>query len=51
MRSRLVVSNPLSIIFIMIFLVPPVFSQTSMRQELIDEHTRREQAETLFIEF
>src|SRR6266850_1387867 len=46
MRSRLVVSNLLSIMFIIIFLVPPVFSQTSMRQELIDEHARWEHSET-----
>jgi hypothetical protein len=32
--------------FIIIFLVPAVFSQTSMRQELVDEHARREHAET-----
>ena len=47
MRSRSVVSNLLGTVFTVFLLVLPVFSQTSMRQELIDEHVRREQAEAL----
>jgi hypothetical protein len=47
MRSRLIVPNLLSLIFTILFLVLPVFSQTFMRQELIDEHVRREQAEAV----
>jgi hypothetical protein len=49
-RSRLIVPNLLGTMFIIFLLVLPVFSQTSLRQELIDEHARREQweqAETL----
>jgi hypothetical protein len=45
-RSRLVVPNLLGIMLAIFFLVLPGFSQPSMRQELIDEHARREHAET-----
>jgi hypothetical protein len=47
MRSRLIVPNLLSIIFTILLLGLPVFSQTFMRQELMDEHVRREQAEAV----
>jgi hypothetical protein len=46
-RSRLIVPNLLSIIFTILLLALPVFSQTFMRQELMDEHVRREQAEAV----
>jgi hypothetical protein len=47
MRSRLIVPTLLSIIVTILLLVLPVFSQTFMRQELMDEHVRREQAEAV----
>jgi hypothetical protein len=45
-RSRLVVPILLGTMLAIFFLVLPGFSQPSMRQELIDEHARREHAET-----
>lgn len=47
MHSRLVVSNLLSTVFTLFLVVLPAFSQMSMRQELIDEHARREHAEAV----
>jgi hypothetical protein len=46
-HSRLIVPNLLRIICTIWLLALPAFSQTSMRQELTDEHVRREQAEAV----